>query len=64
MNTMDIECVGPHIKVALNDKIVIDVDQSTIPKTKDKPLKGYIGLQDHGGKLDFRNVRIREILPK
>jgi hypothetical protein len=63
-NTMDIDCVGPHIKIALNDKVVIDVDQSTIAEIKDKPLKGYIGLQDHGGRIDFRNVRIREIAPK
>ena len=63
-NTMDIECVGPHIKIALNEKVVIDVDQSTMAETKDKPLKGYVCLQNHGGKIDFRNVRIREITPK
>ncbi len=63
-NTMDVECVGPHIKITVNDKVVIDVDQSTLDAIKDKPLKGYVGLQNHGGKVDFRNVRIREIQPK
>ena len=60
-NTIDVECVGPHVKITLNDKVVIDVDQSTIDAIKDKPLKGYVSLQHHGGKVDFRNVRIREI---
>ena len=60
-NTIEVECVGPHIQVTLNDKVVIDVDQSTVDAIKDKPLKGYVALQHHGGKVDFRNVRIREI---
>ena len=58
---MDVECVGPHIQITLNDKVVIDVDQSTIAAIKDKPLRGYVSLQHYGGEVGFRNVRIREI---
>lgn len=60
-NTMDIECRGPHIKVTLNEKLLIDVDQTTIEALKNKPLKGYVCLQNHGGTIDFRNVRIRDL---
>jgi hypothetical protein len=60
-NTVDVECVGPRIKITINGKEVIDIDQSTIEEIKNKPLKGYVSLQNHGGKLDFRNIRIREI---
>ncbi len=32
---------------------------------KDRPLEGYIGLQDHGqpNNIKFRDIRIREIKP-
>jgi hypothetical protein len=72
-NVVDVECVGPHITITINDKTIIDVDQTNIDPTKwdvdksqledlkKKPLKGYVCLQVHGGKLDFRNIRIREI---
>lgn len=60
-NVIDVECVGPHIKVTINGKQVIDVDQSKIDDIKDKPLEGYVCLQNHGGRIEFRNVRIQEI---
>jgi hypothetical protein len=72
-NVVDVECIGPNIKITINDKTIIDVDQTNIDPAKwdvdktelealkKKPLKGYVCLQVHGGKLDFRNIRIREI---
>lgn len=60
-NTIDVECVGPHIRATMNGKLIHDVDQSTIPGIKDKPLKGFVCLQSHGGSTEFRNVRLREI---
>jgi len=60
-NTVDVECIGPRIRVTINGQEVLDVDQSTIAEIKDKPLKGYVCLQSHTGKVEFRNVRIREI---
>lgn len=63
-NKIEIECVGPHIKVTLNGKKVIDADQSKIAELKDKPLEGYVCLQNHGSQVDFRNVKIREIKKK
>lgn len=63
-NTLEITCVGPQIKIRLNGELVIDYDQTTNDKTKDKPLKGYICLQNHGGKLEFRNLRVQELKAK
>jgi hypothetical protein len=60
-NSVDVECVGPRIRVTINGQEVLDVDQSTIPQIKNKALKGYICLQSHSRKVEFRNVRIREI---
>jgi hypothetical protein len=72
-NMVDVECIGPHIAITINDKTIVDIDQTNIDPTKwdvdksqleelkKKPLKGYACLQVHGGKLDFRNIRIREI---
>lgn len=63
-NTLEVECVGPRIKIRLNDKLVVDVDQSTIEALKNKPLKGYVCLQNHGSRVDFRNLTLREIQAK
>ena len=60
-NTIDVECIGPRIKVTMNGTLIHDVDQSTNPQLKDKPLKGYVCLQSHGGKTEFREIRLKEI---
>jgi hypothetical protein len=60
-NKLEVRCVGPRIEITLNGKKVIDVDQTTVKELKDKPLKGYICLQNHGSRIDFRDVRVREI---
>jgi hypothetical protein len=60
-NAMDIECIGPHLRITLNGEEIIKVDQRTIDEIKNKPLKGYVCLQNHGKKIEFRNLRIREI---
>jgi hypothetical protein len=62
-NTVDVECVGPHIKVTINNELVQDVDQSTVPTIKDKPLKGFICVQSHTREVEYRNIRVREIKP-
>jgi hypothetical protein len=60
-NAVDVECVGPHIRIRINGEDVIDVDQRTVPEIKNKPLRGYVCLQNHGGNVEFRNIRIREL---
>ena len=60
-NEIAIECRGPRIKITLNGELVQDVDQSTVPAIKDKPLCGYVSVQNHGGKVAFRNIRLKEL---
>jgi uncharacterized protein YlaI len=60
-NSVDVECVGPRIRVTINGQEVLDVDQSKIVELKNKPLKGYVCLQSHTNRVEFRNIRIREI---
>ena len=59
-NRMEITCHGPQIRVVLNGKQIQDYDQSTSAETRTKPLEGFVALQNHGGKVWFRNLRIRE----
>jgi len=60
-NTIEIECVGPRIRVWINGEQVQDVDLSKVDKIKDKPLKGYVALQSHTNRAEFRNVQLKEI---
>jgi hypothetical protein len=61
-NRMVVTCVGSHLQVELNGEQIIDT-QLDKGAMKDRPLEGYIGLQDHGepNNIRFRDIRIREI---
>jgi hypothetical protein len=69
-NTIEVTCTGPRITVRLNDQTVLDADQSELPDVKskpsaapapkDKPRRGYVALQSHSGRVEFRKVQIRE----
>jgi hypothetical protein len=75
-NTIEVECVGHHIKIIINGEKVVDADQRQIEDItskdrppsavapKDKALRGYICLQSHTGQVDFRKVQVREIARK
>jgi Domain of Unknown Function (DUF1080) len=75
-NTITVTCKGPHISAAVNGETVAEIncDEWTTPHRgpdgsrnkfstaiKDFPRRGYIGLQDHGHKVWFKNVKIREL---
>ena len=72
-NTIEVTCVGPKITVAMNGETVLEVDQTTLadmpakerPKwvapPRDKPLRGYVALQSHDGRIEFRSVRVKEL---
>jgi len=75
-NRIVITCSGSDISVVLNGEQIIDMDlgkwteahkNPDATKNKfDRPYKemthsGYIGFQDHGHPVWFRNVRIREL---
>ncbi len=59
-NALEIELRGPHVKLTLNGQVIHDLDQSKIDKIKNKPVSGYFCLQNHGKKIAFRNIRVKE----
>ena len=59
-NTMILKAVGQALTVTVNGEVVNEVDLSK-GNRKGHPLKGYISIQDHGGPLTFRNVKIKEL---
>ena len=61
-NRMIVICKGSHLQVELNGEKIVDVQLQDSP-VKDRPLEGYIGLQDHGepNNIKFRKIRIKEL---
>ncbi|MBM3215963.1 DUF1080 domain-containing protein [Candidatus Poribacteria bacterium] len=75
-NDVVLKCEGPHISVSMNGEEIctMNSDLWDTPhqnpdgtKTKfnyawkDLPRRGHIGLQDHGGKVWYRDVKVREL---
>lgn len=63
---MYVKVEGPLITVRLNGVQVVGDDMSKHPELlKEHPglanTKGYIGFQNHGSRLDYRNIRIRTL---
>jgi hypothetical protein len=59
-NAMKVTCKDGKVTVVLNGEVVNEtsLDSGTI---KDRPRDGYIGFQDHGLPLWFRNIHVREL---
>ena len=69
-NQVEIYCVGRHLTVYLNGNRIhkIDIDDPAFVFAEKRPLsrvpnQGYIGLDAHSGRVDFRNLRIQVIKP-
>jgi antitoxin component YwqK of YwqJK toxin-antitoxin module len=54
-NEYEITCKGGRIGVVFNGEKVVDVDASNRPK------QGFIGFQNHGSKVEFRSVQVKEL---
>jgi hypothetical protein len=62
---MSIECQGPQVRVIFNEVLIIDANLiDHMDKTSAHPgLKrrsGFIGLQNHSSRVEFRNIRLQE----
>ena len=57
-NSIDVTCAGPRIRIVLNSRLLHDFDQNGLKETRGKPLAGSVCLQNHGGTVRFRRVRI------
>lgn len=67
-NSYEITCRGPLVKIVLNGKVIneVDIDKHTKgqcghPALADRPRSGYIGLQSHGSRVDFRKLVIKDL---
>ncbi len=75
-NTVEIRCEGPRIEVSVNGEKVttMNADEWTVPgqrldgtphkfdkAIKDFPRSGYIGLQDHGHDVWYKNIKLRTL---
>lgn len=64
--TMEIICNGPLVKVTLNGVTTIDTNlidhmHKTVRSPGIKRRSGHIGLQNHGARVEYRNIFITEI---
>jgi choline dehydrogenase-like flavoprotein len=55
-NTYEISARDKHIRVTLNGRVVSEAD---VPGGK--RLRGFLGLQFHTGRVQFRNLRLNQI---
>jgi len=64
-HTLEVRCQGNRIEVVADGVKCIDHVQSTSPKTKNKPLRGFLGLQEchspRGRYVEFRNLQVKTL---
>ncbi|MCH2127469.1 MAG: DUF1080 domain-containing protein [Pirellulaceae bacterium] len=72
-NSQQVICHGPQIKVVLNGVTIIDanLDEASTPETLDKlehpglkRKQGHIGFLGHGDVVEFRNIRVKELMDR
>lgn len=70
-NVQEVVVNGPKIKITLNGTVILDGDISDarkngaadgLPHPGLSRAKGYIGFLGHGSAVDFRNIRIKELV--
>jgi len=69
-NQVEISCIGRRLTVFLNGNRIhkIDFDDPAFVFAEKRPLgrvpnQGYIGLESHTNRVDFRNLRVQVIKP-
>lgn len=69
-NQQEILCRARRITVIVNEMVVLDadLDEVTTPEVRQKHPglqrdSGHIGFLGHGSRVDFRNIRIKELTP-
>ena len=59
-NQLVIQAEGRMITAWMNGQLVQQVNTAWEPELKHRHLKGWIGFQDHGAKIEIRHLRLRE----
>jgi 3-keto-disaccharide hydrolase len=66
-NSYKITCKGRKVTIELNGTKVVDADLDDYKEKQGKKHpgilrdKGHVGLQDHGTRLEFRKIYIKEL---
>lgn len=60
-NQMRIICQGAVVRVYLNGQEIVNADMDGYEQLRKRPREGYIGLQNHGSRLEFRNIVLRRL---
>jgi len=67
-NVQEVRAIGSKITVILNGDVIVDADIAGITDTMDHKqhpglhnAKGHIGWLGHGTRVDWRNIRIKEV---
>ena len=58
-NTVEVSCQGAMVKVVMNNRETVSCNVEEHSELKDRLRSGYIGLQNHRSRIEFRNVRIQ-----
>jgi len=53
-NTFEIRCEGRKVTLTVNGKVATEFSDCDVPK-------GYIGLEAEGYRIEFRNVRVKDL---
>lgn len=59
-NRVVIKADGRMVTAWVNDEIQQQVNTAWMPEVKHRHLKGWVGVQDHGGKVRFREIYLHE----
>ncbi len=60
-NTLEIICDGNSLTSIHNGIRIVETDATQSPLLLLRKQSGFLGLQNHGGGVTFRNIRIREL---
>jgi len=60
-NDLEVMCEGKHVVVKLNGQEIQNFTMDDHPLLQGRLSEGYIGLQDHGAPVWFRNIRLKEL---
>lgn len=57
-NLLEIDAKGQHYRIHHNGVLIVDASPSEFPQLEERLLKGFLGLQHHGGGVWYRQMRI------
>jgi len=60
-NRVVIRCEGRIVSAWMNGTLVQHANTAEHYALADRPLKGWLGFQDHGARVQYRNIRVAEL---